>query len=153
MRLLLFLIPLALSAQSASSVMDFITIITKPPTTVLTVTASQGDGTICTAGKVASSAIYLSVTCSNLAYTSNSTLLKASGLNQTSLLINLGDVFCTFLVNPTATALVAQGSWTAIPANAVGWQCSTYIRSTGTNGLLGPITGETAVVAGSVSWP
>jgi hypothetical protein len=122
-----------------------------PPALVLNVTAAQGDGTTCTAFKSAGAAIYLSLSCNNTVPGSLGSLktatLLSTGNTPTSSLWNLGDVMCLFLINPTATAIPAQGSWTAIPAVSVGWQCSTNIRTNGS------ISGQTAVVAGAVSWP
>lgn len=145
--LLTILIASACLGQDATTVMDAINLANHPPVTILTMTASQGDGTVCKASKVAGSTIYLTLACTSSGVVLNGTTLKATGTLVSSTTFDYGDVLCLFLVNPTATAIAATGSWTAIPAVSVGWQCSTNIRTAGS------VSGQTALVAGSVSWP
>lgn len=141
------LLQASLAAQDITSLLDYKNLLVKPAATVLTVTASSGDGSVCTASKSAGTSIYLVLVCSNSTGSLKTTVLKASGTVQSDLLWGLGDITCLFLANPTATAIPAVGSWTIVPAVGVGWQCATNIRTGGA------VTGQTAVVAGAVSWP
>jgi hypothetical protein len=135
-------------AQDITTLGNVINQIFHPPAVVLTVTASQGDGTVCTLAKIGGSVInaYLNCTTATTASLKASTL-QASGTVMQSTVWGLGDVLCILAANPSATAIAAQGSLGAIPAVSVGWSCSTNIRT------AGAITGQTAIVNGSVSWP
>jgi hypothetical protein len=143
---LLLLVPAA-HAQDVTGLQDYINLLLHPPANVLTITASQGDGTSCTASKSAGSSIYLSLACASPGGSIKSAVLKASGSATSSFVWGLGDVACLFLLNPSATPIAASGSWTAITAVGVGWQCSTNIRT------AGAVSGQTALVTGAVSWP
>lgn len=117
-------------------------------TVALTVTASQGDGTVCTLTKLATSTITAVMKCTSGdgKTTIGQQPLKATG-TVTSMLFGMGDVLCILVINPTSTATPVMGSMPAIPATSIGWSCSTNIRTNGS------ITGQTALTNGSVSWP
>ena len=134
-------------AQDVTTLLTEITLLNNPPTTVLTVKATQGDGTICQAAKEPGSTVFLVLTC-----TSGGTTVKGAVLQSTDTIVSgttfgYGDVLCLLRVNPTATAQPAIGAFPALPAVSVAWQCSTNIRT------AGAVSGQTALVSGSVSWP
>ncbi len=144
---LLALTAIGCFAQDVTSLEDFKNFLLHPPVQVLSITASQGDGTTCVANKSLGPVIYMSLVCLQTNGTLKTAVLKVSGTVPSSAIFGLGNVTCLFLLNPTAAAIPALGSWTAIPANGVGWQCTTDIV------MAGVATGQTPVVAGAVSWP
>jgi hypothetical protein len=140
---LLFAVSIAAKAQDATTLLNWLNMIRNPPATVLTVTASSGDGTVLTASKVAGSTINLFLNASNAAGSLKSGILAANGSAAQQTVFMYGNALCVFLANPTATAIAAAGSFPAVPATSVGWQCSTQMTS----------GGSTPVVTGTVSWP
>lgn len=139
-----------LSAQDITSVLAAINLIRNPPAIVLTITASQGDGSVLTVSKVPGSVINLMFTETSAAGASkNENFVPVQGAAAAVVpkIIFQGDVACFFIANATATALPVQGSFPAIPVQAVGYQCSTAIRT------LGSISGYTAVQSGIISFP
>lgn len=147
---LLFAYLLSLSVllcQDVTSILNNVqTILAPPAQTVLTITASQGDGTICTIKKVSGSSVNAILACSNSQITYNQLTLRAAGTNANSTIWGLGDVLCILGINPTNTA-ITMGSLGSISINSVGWSCSTNIRTSSI------VTGQTSIVSGSVSWP
>jgi hypothetical protein len=135
------------TAQDTPAVERAIQFIFNPPTPVLTVTATQGDGTSCTIGKIAGATINAYLNCVNATFGAKATFLTAGGATATNMVWGYGDVLCVLVLNPTATAIAAAGSMPAVPAVSIGWQCSTNIR---TNGA---VTGQALPITGSVSWP
>ena len=130
----LVLIAASLQAQDVTTLLDVFNMVQHPPTNVLTITASQGDGTVCTAAKEASSTIYLALSCVSGKTAVKGTVLKSTDTAVSFMPFGYGDVNCLFTVNPVAPATVT-------------WSCSTNIRTSGT------VSGQTAIVQGSVSWP
>ncbi len=141
----------AAGAQSVTALLNAFNLLEHPPTSVLTVVASGGDQTSCTAGKVPGSVIFLTLQCTSGTTVLGGTTLQASGTNVQSSVLNYGDVMCIFQINPTAAALAAAGAFPALPAQSVGWSCSTNTRVGSV--ATGSVSGQTAVVTGSVSWP
>jgi hypothetical protein len=113
-------------------------------TLALTVTAAQGDGTICTLTKMSGGSINAGLKCVSADGKSSlaSTILQSKGSKFFALEWGMGDIMCLIGVNPTSSAAV-MGSLASVPANTVTWSCTTNI----TGG------GNTAPTAGSVSWP
>lgn len=144
----IFLCLPALFAQGVNDVQNAKQAAFSTSTIALTVTASQGDGTVCTLNKVANGQIYAILACSSsdgkTALTS--TNLRSNSTSTYGFTWGLGDVLCLIGVNPTATAST-MGSLGPVPANGIAWSCSTNIR------VGGAVTGQTAPTSGSVTWP
>ena len=139
--------PLALGAQSIADVLSLIDSAKTTQTLVLTVTASQGDGTVCTLTKFAGAKPYVGLKCvpgDKVSQITQSNLVLETTVQ--TLPWGYGDVLCLLAANPTAAA-VTLGSLGSIPAASLAWQCSTNIE---TGGI---VTGQTVPVAGTVSWP
>ena len=143
---LVLLAAAALPAQSFTviDVMNSIQLATGTVTNSLTITATSGDGTVCKLNKIAGASIGFNTSCVSVdgKTSDNSRVLRSAG--GTALLFmpfGFGDVLCLLQINPTAGVL------SNIPANGVGYSCSTNIRTAGT------ITGQSAIVTGQVVWP
>jgi uncharacterized Zn-binding protein involved in type VI secretion len=135
-------------AQTVADVQNEIASSKTNNTVALTVTASQGDGTVCTLKKQSGSSIVASLSCvsGDGKTVLNSGTLRSTGATTQFLPFGFGDVLCLLGINSTATA-ATMGSLGTIPVNGLGWSCSTNIASGGV------ITGQTAPVNGSVVWP
>jgi len=96
------------------------------------------DGTTCVATKVPGKVINAALQCNSGATSLKTTVLQAAGA-QSNMPWGYGSVLCLFIVNPTSTAIAPFGSWTAIPAVGIGWQCAT--------------SGQGPLNAGAVGWP
>ncbi len=150
MRTLLFLAFAAITAaQDVTTVATAEQLALTTNTVAVTITATQGDGTVCTLSKSAGNAIGLTLRCvtaqaAGPGFTYTSTL-RGSGA-AIALPFGLGDVLCLVGINPTG-APVTLGSLGPIPATGAAWSCTSNIRTAGT------VTGQTAPTAGSVSWP
>ena len=140
------LVPAGARAQDVTAVLNALQLVKTATAAVFSVTASQGDGTTCTANKLAGATVQLAVQCSNAGAADTLRVVRASGMAATAELVSLGDVACFILLNPT-TAAVTMGSLGPAPAGGAAWSCSTNIRTSGS------VSGQTALVAGSVSWP
>lgn len=109
---------------------------------VATVTASQGDGTVCSWSKLPGLTIGLALKCTSVdgKVSYSSTFRSTSSVN--TLLFGYGSVICTIAINPTSTA-ITMGSIGSVPATGAAWACTTLTSS----------SGETTPTNGSVSWP
>lgn len=149
MKLLTLLAALAglAAAQDANVIQTAIQRALTPNTAVLTVTASQGDGSSIVLTKSPGNNIDFTARLTN-AGTSTATMQPIRGTSTApiSYLLDAGDALCLLVVNGTSAA-VAMGSVGNVAANSLAWSCSTNIRNTG------QVTGQTALVSGSVSWP
>jgi len=114
-------------------------------TNVLSIAASQGDGTVCMVNKIAGSSVNAQLTCTSsdgkIRTAKSLTANSSSSLVQTTIL-SQGDVLCLIAVNPTSTA-ISMGSLGAVPSVGLAWSCTTNITS----------GGQTPIVSGSVAWP
>ena len=145
------LIPIALlalsvaaNAQTVLDVMNSILLSRTTSTTILTLTASQGDGGTLKLVKNSGSTISLTTTWTSASgsISDQSSVMRASGTVALTKAISYGDTTCLIGVNPTA-ASIAMGSIPAIPANGIGWSCATNI----TGGA------QTTPVSGTAVWP
>ena len=139
----------SLCGQSIVDLLSLQKIVTTSGSTTLTVTAAQGDGSSCSFSKNNGGSITGVFACSSAdGKTTIKTATLRSNASSTNVFpIGLGDVLCLIGVNPTGSASV-MGSLGSIPANSIMWNCSTNVRDT-----QGNITGQTAIVAGTTSWP
>lgn len=118
-------------------------------TLAATIAASSGDGSICTFTKYSGSNVNLRIQCTSgdgKTTLSGTTLRSSSTAATWTVPSGGGDVYCLFLVNPTAAA-VTMGTVGPAPAAGVAWACTTNVRTAGV------ITGNGPIVNGSVSWP
>lgn len=139
--LLLAFMALGLQAQDITSVMNAVAIAKSTTSSILTVTAAQGDGTSCVLTKASHPTILATWVCTNGANKTSETL-ASSGSAVNAITRESGDVGCIFLFNPTATA-VTMGSIGPAPAGGMAWSCSTNITA----------GGQTAIQNGSATWP
>ncbi len=149
LRLLILLVAIsALAAQDVRDIMNAKLSANTASTTAVTVTATQGDGASCRIAKVSSGVITAQISCvaADGKTSMNSTVLRSNGTVATPLMVDFGDVAGLVAVNPTTTAAV-MGSLGSVPANGIAWQFTTNIRTAGS------VTGQTALVSGSVTWP
>lgn len=117
-------------------------------TVVLTVTATSGDGSVCTMTKLPSAVISATLKCASSDGKTSQTnqVLRSTSTSTTFIPWGFGDVFCMLFVNPT-TAAVTAGTLGSVPANSIGYSCTSFTR------LNGTVSGNTAPSTGSVSWP
>jgi hypothetical protein len=144
--LILLLLSLGcLSAQSVTDVMNAVKLASASSSTLLTLTASQGDGGTLKITKNNGAAISATVSWSSAdgKIAEQSAVLKASGTATLAKFLSFGDVACLLGVNPTVAA-VTIGSVGSVPTNGIGWSCSTNITSTGM---------QTTPVSGTAVWP
>jgi hypothetical protein len=136
------------SGQDIRDVLNIQSLAATTNTLAVSVTATQGDGTVCKLTKVSVASIALLISCasSDGKITLGTATVRATGTSTPILPVGQGDVVCLVVVNPT-TAAVPFGSLGSVPANSVAWTCSTNIRT------AGAISGQTVPVNGSVSWP
>jgi hypothetical protein len=114
-------------------------------TNVLSITASQGDGTVCMVNKIAGSSVNAQLACTSadgkIRTSKSLTASSSSNLVQTTIL-SQGDVLCLIAVNPTGNA-VSMGSLGSVPSVGLAWSCTTNMAA----------GGQTPIVSGSVTWP
>jgi len=146
--LLLAAFSTAAFAQSVTDVQSLQAQALTASTVVLTVTASQGDGTVCTLTKSSGGSISAVLACKTPdgKTTFSGATLRSSSAASYGFSWGFSDVLCLIGVNPTTTA-VPMGSLGTAPVNGIAWSCSTNIRSAGT------IIGQTAPTSGTVAWP
>jgi hypothetical protein len=150
MKLLFSVIMLAASAYAQSTIIDILSTINAAKaqqSVVLTIAATQGDGTKCTITKFAGIKPYIGLACfpgDGASQLSQANLTLGPALQ--TMFWGYGDVGCLLAINPTA-APVTVGSLGSVAAVSLAWSCSTNISTAGVP------TGQTAIVAGSVAWP
>jgi hypothetical protein len=131
------------SAQGIQDVMNALMLARTTSTTVLTVTATQGDGSTLKLVKSSGGSISLTGTWTS-ADGKNS--LPVGPMHATGgtmpVTVSVGDITCMIAGNPTA-ATVSIGVVIGVPPNGVGWVCATNI----TGGS------QTAPVSGTAVWP
>lgn len=116
------------------------------------VTASEGDGSTCTATAYESPNVNMIVSCQDPVRGLPSATYRsytAGGLQPRQANgqgFTFGDISCIFGVNPTATA-VNFGPLGLIPPTSLAYSCSTIIRTAGV------VTGDVAGPSGVMSWP
>lgn len=147
MRLFTFVLTAAISlGQDAGEVQRAVNHALATTAAPITITASQGDGTSLIFTKRASITINFGYQVKNAAgqvLDGGSVDVAPTGQ---SMVITYGDVTCLVYVNP-GTAAVTVGSLGSVPASSLAYACSTNIRSSGA------VTGQTAIVSGTIAWP
>ena len=135
----------ALSAQDVTDVASILLLARTTTTTVLTITASQGDGSTCTMSKVTGNSINVMLACNTSDSKTQVTSVQVRSSSTTAqwMPFGFGSVLCILGLNPT-TGPVSAGTFVSIPANSLAWRCTTNISATGM---------QTTPVSGSVSWP
>lgn len=135
-------------AQDVTAVLNGEQLALTQTSVILTVTATGGDGSVCTLVKIPSNTISATLKCQTAdgKTTTGQQPLRSTSASPVFMPWGFGDIFCMIVVNPTAAA-VTEGSLGSIPANSVGWSCTSFTR------LNGTISGNTAPSNGSVSWP
>jgi len=150
MKVLLLIFILTVSSYAQASITDILSVIDATRATqnvVLTVTASQGDGTVCTITKYAGATPHIGLRC--IPGDGKSQLSQANlslGTTLQTMFWGYGDVACLLVVNPTAAAITV-GSLGSVPATSLAWSCSTNVD------VAGVPASQTAIVSGSVAWP
>lgn len=135
------------TGQDANAIQNAVQRALTPNSAIVTVTASQGDGSSIVLAKSPGGSIDFTATLTNAqAGTSRVQPIRGNTTAPVNYLLVAGDALCLLVANGT-TAAVSMGSLGSVPANSLAWSCSTNIRTNG------QVTGQTAIVNGSVSWP
>lgn len=139
---------IGLAQTNAIDILNDKNLLTAGTTLVVSVKASQGDGSVCNISKIAFPTINFVLGCVNadgsVNIPSHSIRPGAGvGLVEVSSASNVAGVACFILMNPTA-AQVTMGSFLPVPAGGISYQCTSNIVATG---------GQTPIVAGTAKWP
>ena len=110
-----------LSAQSVITVQSVAN--AAAAVTTLEATLNGVDGSVCKLAKIASTTVYLYISCTNAKVTQTTVLQVPSATTTFAYPLGFGAVLCLLGVNPTAAA-VPMGSIGSAPASGIAWSCT-----------------------------